>query len=130
MASLVRNLGPIEISADAPFARDLAECHALLDELANSPPPAGVRQVSFRALADAVDGTYPLAPRASLYVFSAVHGTLVDEPRVEDVISAILRGEPTRDPGTELRIAHLVAALSDPWHVPSLVPELAPRSSC
>jgi len=49
---------------------------------------------------------------------------------VEEVISAILRGEPTRRPGLSVRVAHVVSALSDPWHVPSLVPELAPRASC
>jgi len=130
LATLVGSLGPIRISADAPFVRDLTDCRSLLLELASSPPPTGVRQISFRALADAVDGTYPLAPRASLYVFTAAHGKLVSEPGVDEVISAILRGDPTPDPGVGLRVARLVAALADPWHVPSLVSALAPRSSC
>jgi hypothetical protein len=130
LATLVRTLGPLRISADAPLVRDMTDCRALLFDLANLPPPAGVRQISFRALADMVDGRYPLAPRASLYVFTAVHGKLVSEPRVKDVIAAILRGEPTSHPGIGLRIAHLVGALSDPWHVPSLLSTLAPPSSC
>jgi hypothetical protein len=130
LSLLIRNLGPMEASADAPLARDLTDCRSLLAKLALSPAPRGVRQVSFRALADSVDGTYPLAPRASLYVFTAAHGTLVSEPRVEEVISAILRGEPTRHPGIGLKAARLVSALSEPWHVPSLLADLAPHSTC
>jgi hypothetical protein len=130
MATLIRRLGSLPASADAPLVRNLAECRSLLSSLAISPPPRGVTQVSFRALADAVDGTYPLAPSASLYVFTAAHGTLVSEPSVEDVISAILRGAPTRHPGIRLSVAHLVAALADPWHVPSLIDRLAPSVNC
>jgi len=63
-------------------------------------------------------------------VFSAVHGTLIDEPGVDVVIEDILTGVPTRHPGVGVRLAHVVAALAGPWHVPSLVPDLAPVGGC
>ena len=130
LAALIRNIAPIPASADAPFVRDLVQCKALIASLGTSPPPAGVDEVSFRALADSVDGVYPLAPAGAEFVFSAVHGTLIDEPGVDVVIEDILTGVPTRHPGVGVRLAHVVAALAGPWHVPSLVPDLAPVGGC
>jgi hypothetical protein len=131
LATLIRGLGPLTISADAPVVRNLADCRSLVASLEADPAPAGVKEVSFRALADAVAGVFPpdLSPRET-YVITATHGTLSQREAVQALIGDVLNGVPDRASSSRMRLARVLSALSAPWHVPSLASGLAPASTC
>jgi len=131
LALVIRALGPLEVSADAPFVRDLAECRTLIGTLTTDPAPAGVRQVSFLSLADAVDGPTPRGPfTADTFVITAPHGGLVGRPGTGILISEILAGQPDRTSVTRLAVARAITALTDAWHTPDLAEGLAPPGAC
>jgi hypothetical protein len=131
LAGVVRALSPLEISADAPFVRDLVDCRSLIARVTGAPTPQGVGQVSIRALADAVDGPAPRGPfGANTYVVTAPHGGLVTRTGTQALVTEILRGTPARASFARLAVARLITAVSDPWHTPYLVDRLLPAQPC
>lgn len=131
LAAVVRALGPLQVSADAPVLRDLVDCRTLALEVATAPAPAGVVQVTVRALADVVDGAAPRGlPSADTYVVTATHGGLVNERAVQGVIGAVLLGTPRRAEGVGLEALRAVSAFSSAWRVPRLADGLAPNVDC
>jgi hypothetical protein len=131
LAGVVRALSPLEISADAPFVRDLVDCRSLIARITNAPTPEGVGQVVIRALADAVDGPAPRGPfAANTYMVTAPHGGLVGRAGTQALITEILQGTPGRASFARLAVARLITAVSDPWHTPYLVDRLVPSQHC
>jgi hypothetical protein len=132
LAFLIRSVGPLRVSADAPLFRDIAECRSLMSDIVASPPPAGVRQVSIQALADAVDEIpatrLPAEPR---YVVTSAHGGLIRNRLVQSLIFRTLSGTMDgRPPNAFSFPARLIGAVSDPWHSPSLVRRLTSPRIC
>jgi hypothetical protein len=131
LADVVRALSPLEISADAPFVRDLVDCPSLIARITDGPSPEGVGQVSVRALADAVDGPAPRGPfAANTYMVTAAHGGLVSRAGTRDLVTEILQGTPVPASFARLAVARLITAVSDPWHTPYLLDRLVPSRSC
>jgi hypothetical protein len=130
LAAIVRSLGPVPASADAPFIRDLVECGGLITEVTATPPPEGVNEVSIEALADSVDDAGPLGlAGAATYVVAAAHGGLVHRPDVQDQIFALLTDPATVAP-SRASLARLVSAASQPWETPGLAHRLQPMDAC
>jgi hypothetical protein len=119
IVSAIHAVGPVTVSADAPFIRDLVDRPAILTELAVAPPPSGVRQIAIDALADAV--TSPQRTQSgNETVVAAMHGGLMGNPHVDHLISRVLAGEPIGS-ATGLRaLQHGIALVATPWQVPSL----------
>jgi hypothetical protein len=136
LARLIRKLGPLPVSADAPIVRDLVECRTLISGVVENPPPKGVQELSIRALADAVDDSDPHAlPGAITYMVAAAHGGLVRRTDVQDRIfdSLAEASDVAVVPSVgsfRLRLARLVAAASEPWQTPRLALGLAPSGAC
>jgi hypothetical protein len=119
VVSAIHALGPVTVSADAPFIRDLVDQPATLTELATAHPPAGVHQVTIDALADALTTPQRTASGGGAVV-AAMHGGLMGNPHVEYIISRVLAGEPIAS-GTGLRaLQHGIALVATAWQVPSL----------
>jgi hypothetical protein len=131
MAAVIRALGPLSVSADAPLIRDLVDCRSFIADVTTGPVPEGVRQVSIHALADAVDGPPPRGPfTPDTYVVTAPHGGLVGREATRTLVTEILEDTPSRASVASLAVARLITAMSDPWHAPSLVDRLVPARAC
>ena len=131
LGETIRVIGPLRLSADAPFLRDIAECQGLMRAIVDSPPPAGVRQVAIAALADAVaHKSSPSLPRTRRFVVASAHGGLITDPDVQHLIVQALTGKPiTQAPGLR-PLATTITALSSPWQAPSLTRGLADHRTC
>ncbi len=130
LTTLVEHLGPLKISADAPMLRRFADCPALSARVLGGPAPAGVHEVAFLALGDAVDGTSGAPAGTPAYVIDAPHGGLIHVPAVQRGLRDVLTG---RDPAIDTARLHLVSivgAVSDAWHTPGLVAPLGPDRRC
>jgi hypothetical protein len=131
LAVVIRAMSPLAVSADAPLIRDLVDCRAMIAAVTTGPSPEGVRQVSIRALADAVDGPVPRGPFSpDTYVVTAAHGGLVGRQATRALITEILTGAPERASFARLAAARLITAVSDPWHTPYLPDRLVPAGNC
>jgi hypothetical protein len=131
LGKAIRVLGPLQLSADAPFFRDIAECQGLLRAIVADPPPAGVRQVAVAALADAAARKWSVRlPRTRRFVVASAHGGLITDPDIQDLIANALTGKLPRRSITRELLAEAITALSSPWQAPSLIRGLADHRSC
>jgi hypothetical protein len=131
LARLVGALAPLHLSVDSGLGMEFTQCRGELARLAGTPPPAGVDEISFQALADMVDPP-PRAPGAiTSYLVTATHGGLIERMSVRRIIRGILAGDPQTRPGTgESLLARIVTAGSRPWESPPLPLTLDPPGSC
>ncbi len=126
LAHVIRWLGHLEVTADAPLLREMADCPGLMRRIGTAPPPEGVRQVTIHALADAVDGP-PIStlPPGQAFVIPAGHGNLLSNPTAQRLVDAVLSGTAPVPPSPlTTRSAAAVAALAEPWQTPALPPSL------
>jgi hypothetical protein len=131
LGEVIRAVGPLQLSADAPFFRQIAECQGLMRAIVGAPPPAGVRQVVIAALADAAARKSSLSlPRTHRFVVASAHGGLITDPDVQDLISRALTGKLRPRSTTLDPLAGAITALSSPWQAPSLTRGLADDHSC
>jgi hypothetical protein len=130
LTNVLEAIAPLRLSVDSGLGRDFTNCRALLTRLAGSPPPPGVQEVSFQALADWVDPA-SAAPGVDTILVNAPHGGLVSRTGVQLLIHSILDGDavlPTSgDAGILARFVHATAR---PWEVPNLPLSLDPAATC
>lgn len=131
LAAFIRGVGPLRVSPDAPFFRQIAGCQSLMEAVITAPPPDGIQQVTVQALADAVDeGSQGEVQAVRSYVVVSTHGGLIGKKSVQEMIFQMLSGTPSLRTGVDALLVRLIAAASDPWHTPSLVRGLATASAC
>ena len=123
-------MAPLDLSVDSGLGRDFTDCRALLTRLAGSPPPPGVQEVSFQALADWVDPARA-APGVDTILVNAPHGGLVSRTGVNTLINSILDGDLTLPASSHAGILpRFVQATARPWEVPNLPLSLDPAATC
>ncbi|HZD78860.1 MAG TPA: hypothetical protein VE646_02310 [Actinomycetota bacterium] len=130
LAGVLRGLGPLDFTPDAPILRRLTDCSSMFRRVVDERLPGGVRQVSIGALADAVDpsGENPAGPG---WIVAAAHGGMVGRPDVQRLIADVLEGRAPPAGSVWGRTAStLVSATSAAWRVPSLLPQLRPSARC
>jgi hypothetical protein len=130
LAGVLRGLGPLDFTPDAPILRRLTDCSSMFRRVVDERLPGGVRQVSIGALADAVDpsGESPAGPG---WIVAAAHGGMVGRPDVQRLIADVLEGRAPPAGSVWGRTAStLVSATSAAWRVPSLLPQLRPSARC
>ena len=130
LTEVIESLGPLEISADAPMLRELADCPALSARVVHEPAPPGVTEVSFLALGDAVDGTAGAPTGSPAYVVTAPHGGLIHDRSVRQGLWDMMTGRPIAPDLTRLDLVRFVSAVSNAWHAPGLLPGLGPAREC
>jgi hypothetical protein len=126
LARLLGVIAPLRLSVDSGLGREFIDCRGLLAHLAQAPPPRGVLEVSFQALADMVD---PAAgpPGIATYLVDAPHGGLIERLSVQNLIERILAGEEESEGSTQQSLlGRVVEASSRPWEAPSLPLALDP----
>jgi hypothetical protein len=131
LAAVVRNLGPLKVSADAPVFRDIAECRSLMVDAVHAQAPAGVDLVTVQALADAVDAIGGLeVPASRRYVVASAHGGLIAQRSVQSLIYDSLSGRLGQQSSTSLTAVRVISAVASPWQAPGLRNGLAKSRDC
>jgi hypothetical protein len=130
LADLLDAIAPLRLSVDSGLGREFAQCRSALKDLATAPPPSGIQQISFQALADMVDPSAS-PPGTVTYIVNAPHGGLMGRVAVRDLIHAILEGDSVVGGSTrESLLARLVHATASPWEAPTLPLALDPMGTC
>jgi hypothetical protein len=132
VTAIVQQLGPLQVSTDAPLFWDIANCGPLIKRAATDPPPLGVDEITIEALADAVDDGASHVPASRSYVVVSAHGGLMSNPAVRTLIDAGLSGTPVPAAGAGVGtwVVRTISALSSPWRTPGLVPGLNAAHPC
>jgi hypothetical protein len=130
LADFLGAIAPLRLSVDSGLGREFTTCRGALVDLATAPPPAGVQQISFQALADMVDPSES-PPGTMTYLVNAAHGGLLGRVAVRDLIHRILEGDPSvRGSTEESLLGRLVHASARPWESPALPLALDPAGTC
>ena len=130
IAGATNSVTPLRVSPDSPFIRSLGS-HADALRYAFGCPVLGVRQLAVVPLADAVGvppGSLAGTPHETV---SALHGTLLADPRVRYDIGQELKGL-VRNHGAGDWAEHLVSAASAAWQAPAhpLLPDPPTALGC
>ncbi|MDQ3878967.1 MAG: hypothetical protein M3290_11550 [Actinomycetota bacterium] len=129
IALLVGHLGPLRVSADAPFFRSLMDCGRNATSLQEARLPSGVRETQVLALADSVDDYRPFSGARHYYAI-ATHGGLIHDPEVDDLVQAIVTGSPLPDSSARRLFARLIGNAAAGWTTPTLGSEGATDAGC
>lgn len=103
-----------DLSPNQPFLRSLA---------AGTParvPASSVRRIEVVPLADAVAGPPNAVRGTTVVVVPGFHGANLDDPTVQAVIGAAVRGRSIRTDRTDAVLARAIASLAAAWRVPNL----------
>jgi hypothetical protein len=131
LAAIIRRITPLQLSADAPLFRDIAECGALMRQVVLAPAPDGVEQITVQALADAVDAASSTSlPAGHRYIVVSAHGGLIHKASVQSLIFDALEGTSNAVPTGSLGLVRLISAMAEPWNAPSLARGLSRPRSC
>lgn len=131
LADMLGAIAPLDLDVDSPLGREFVDCRIQFQRIADTPLPSGVREVSFLALADWVDPPHGVDPDGDAFIVTAPHGGLVGRSGVQQLIVAILRGDRAGGSSEPVStLARMVSAISSPWHVPALDPDLATPEPC
>jgi hypothetical protein len=131
LARLLGAIAPLKLSVDSGLGREFTDCRGFLARLAEAPPPHGVQEVSFQALADMVDPPTAAPPGIQIFMVDAAHGGLIGRLAVRNMIETILVGDRSVQGSTHLGLlARFVADAARPWESPSLPLTLDPAGAC
>jgi hypothetical protein len=130
LTDVVESLGPLHVTADAGMFRPFAECPVRAHQVMSQPPSAGVSEIAFLAMGDAMDGTAGVPEGVPAYVVLAHHGGLINQVSVQAGIRDLLSGRPIASDVTRLNLVNALSAMSNAWHAPGLLPGTGPPRDC
>ncbi|HZD79210.1 MAG TPA: alpha/beta hydrolase [Actinomycetota bacterium] len=121
ISAVIRWLSSLQVAPDVPFFRDLVNEAPALQRILRC-PLAGVRQIAFEPLADAVTGLPPTEGSGAVprVVIPAFHGGMLESASVQRSVDVVLSGGTLPSFRAWEVLDRAVRAVASPWQSPSL----------